>query len=39
MVLFITLSVEIHIVVILRIKQNLGHTWFLEPHNLGKLIC
>ena len=35
---FITLFVELHIVVILSIKQNLSHAWSLRPHTLNKLI-
>ena len=38
-ILFITLSVELHIIVIPSIKQNIGHAWLLEPRTLGKLKC
>ena len=37
--LFIPLSVEFPIIIILDIKQNLDHSWPLRPHTLGKLIC
>ena len=37
----ITFSIEfpIIIIIILNIKQNLGHAWILGPQTLGKLIC
>ena len=35
---FITLSIELHIIVALSIKQKLGHAWFPKPHTLGKLM-
>jgi len=34
---FITLCI-ILLINYLNIKQNLGHTWFLKPYTLGKLI-
>ena len=37
--LFIPLSVESPIIIILDIKQNLDHVWPLRPPTLGKLIC
>ena len=37
----ITFSIEfpVIIIIILSIKQNIGHVWILRPHTLGKLIC
>ena len=35
---YITLSVELHIIIFLSVKQNLSYVWFLEPPALGKLI-
>ena len=35
---FITLSVELRVIVAPSAKQNLGYAWFFEPHNLGKLM-
>ena len=34
----ITLSVELHIIVFLSVKQNFSYVWFLGPPALGKLI-
>ena len=34
----ITLFVEVPIIIILNIKQNLGHIWLFGPYTLGKLI-
>ena len=36
--LYITLSVELHIIVFLSVKQNHSYVWFLEPPTLGNLI-
>ena len=36
--LCITLSVELHIIVFLSVKQNFSYVWFLGPPALGKLI-
>ena len=36
MFLFVTLCVML--ITCVNVKQNLGHTWFLRPHTLSKLI-
>ena len=35
---FITLSIELHIIVIPSIKQKLGHAWLLGSYTLCKLL-
>ena len=35
---FITVFVELPIIIILNIKQNIGYIWLLRPYTFGKLI-
>ena len=36
--IFLCMTLCVVLITCLNIKQKIGHTWFLGPHTLGKLI-